>query len=258
MNSLPRIQHKEIHSEPEQAATKDSSARPQSAELIPGPGFRVRSDFTRPRPELLDIYRQFETADISDLINRMYTMRADIRNVTNEKPLVGPACTVKVFPGDNLMVHKALDIVQPGDVLVIDTGGSQRNAVVGDMIANKAVHRGIAGFVIDGLVRDLPGVIETGLPIYACGVTSFGPLHRGPGELNYPVSCGGVVVNPGDIIAADVSGVTVVRKEFAEQLAVRLHAHCERLAAYTANVKQGIFSNAWVDAQLQKDKCLFE
>lgn len=258
MHSSPRIEGKEHHSKPAPGAKNESSTRPQSAEMIPGPGFRVRSEFTRPQAELLDMYRRFETAEISDLINRMYTMRSDIRNVTNEKPLVGPACTVKVFPGDNLMVHKALDIVRPGDVLVIDASGSQRNAVVGDMIANKAVHRGIAGFVIDGLVRDLPGIIETGLPIYACGVTSFGPLHRGPGELNYPISCGGVVVNPGDIIAADVSGVTVVRQEFAEQLAVRLHAHCERLEAYTANVKRGIFSNAWVDAQLQKDKCLFE
>lgn len=235
-----------------------ASSRPKSAEMTPGPGFRVNMTIERPSPELLDIYRGYESADISDMLNRMYTMCADIHNVTNDKPLVGPACTVKVFPGDNLMIHKALDVAKPGDVIVVDTSGSQGNAVVGDLISNKAKHRGIAGFIIDGLIRDLPGVIETGLPVYARGVTPFGPLHRGPGELNYSVSCGGVVVNPGDIIAADLSGVVVVRKEFAEAIATRLWTHQKRMEAYVDNVKKGIFSNAWVDEQLAQDHCLFE
>ena len=226
--------------------------------MTPGPGFRVRTAIERPSPAILAMYELYESTDVSDMLNRMYTMCAEIRNLVNDKPLVGPACTVKVFPGDNLMVHKALDVARPGDVVVIDTSGSQRNAVLGDMIANKAKHRGIAGFIIDGLIRDLTGVIETGLPVYARGVTPFGPLHRGPGELNYSVSCGGVVVNPGDVIVADASGVTVVRKEFAEPLALRLCAHKQRMDQYVKDVKQGIFSNDWVDAQLSQDDCLFE
>lgn len=234
------------------------ATRPKSAEMVPGPGFRISTQLERPSPELVDQYRQFEAADISDMMNRMYTMCAEIRNVINDKPLVGPACTVKVFPGDNLMVHKALDIARPGDVIVVDTSGSERNAVVGDMIANKAAHLGIGGFIIDGLVRDLDGVIETGLPVYARGVTPFGPLHRGPGELNYAVSCGGVVVNPGDIIVADSSGVTVVRKEFAESIATRLWTHKATMEAYIQNVRKGKFSNAWVDALLAEEKCLIE
>lgn len=234
------------------------ATRPKSAEMVPGPGFRVCTRLERPSPDLVDQYRQFEAADISDMMNRMYTMCAEIRNVINDKPLVGPACTVKVFPGDNLMVHKALDIARPGDVIVVDTSGSERNAVVGDMIANKAAHLGIAGFIIDGLVRDLDGVVETGLPVYARGVTPFGPLHRGPGELNYAVSCGGVVVNPGDIIVADTSGVTVVRKEFAESMAIRLWAHKTTMEAYIQNVRKGKFSNDWVDSLLAEEKCLIE
>lgn len=232
--------------------------KPKSAEITSGPGFQVRLNIERPPKEFIDRFKKFETADISDLLNRMYTMDHSITNLSNRTSLVGPAVTVKVFPGDNLMLHKALDLAEPGDVVVVDTSGSQRNAVFGDLIANKALHRGIAGFVIDGLIRDIDGICETGLPVYARGVTSFGPLHRGPGELNFPISCGGIVVNPGDVIAADTSGVVVIPKDFAATAAMRLIAHHARMEEYVGNVKRGIFSNEWVDQQLQSDGCLFE
>ena len=232
------------------------ASKPKSAEMTPGPGFMVRIAIERPAARLISAFKEFETPDISDMLNRMYTMSAEIHNVSNDRALVGPACTVKVFPGDNLMVHKALDVARPGDVVVIDTSGSQKNAVLGDLIANKAKHRGIAGFIVDGLVRDIPGIAETGLPVFARGVTPFGPLHRGPGELNYSVSCGGIVVNPGDIIVADSNGVVVVRKEFASQIHERLVAQKARMAQYIDDVRLGVFSNDWVDAQLSLDKCL--
>jgi RraA family protein len=240
------------------SAERAAPARPKSAEITPGPGFRVRREIERPSPNLAKLFQNFETPDISDILNRMYTMSPDIRNLVNGASIAGPACTVKVFPGDNLMIHKALDVAKPGDIVVVDTSGSQRNAVLGDLIANKAKHRGIAGFVIDGLIRDLPGVIDAGLPIYARGVTPFGPLHRGPGELNYSISCGGIVVNPGDIIVADCSGIAVVRREFAEDTIMRLRAHKARMDQYVKDVKDGKFSNAWVDEQLNHDNCLFE
>ena len=234
------------------------ASKPKSAEMVPGPGFRIRINFERPPKELVDQYRQFETPDISDMLNRMYTMSADIHNLVNYSPLVGPACTVKVFPGDNLMVHKALDAAKPGDVVVIDTSGSQRNAVLGDLVTNKARHRGIAGFIVDGLIRDLAGLKEVGLPVFARGVTPFGPLHRGPGELNYPISCGGIVVKAGDIIVADRNGVVVVHKEFAQDVIERLKAHTESMAKYVEDVKQGIFSNDWVDVLLKSDNCIID
>ena len=237
--------------------TQEGKARPKSAEMTPGPGFRVRLDIGRPDAKVLEMFGTLDSTDVSDMLNRMYTVSNDIHNLVNDTRLVGPACTVKVFPGDNLMVHKALDAAKPGDVVVVDTCGS-RNAVFGDMIANKAKHRGIAGFVIDGFIRDIDDVREVGLPVYARGVTPFGPLHRGPGELNYPISCGGVVVNPGDIIVADGSGVVVVRQDFAEHTAVRLWNHRANMQEYIENVKRGIFSNDWVDAQLAGDNCLFE
>lgn len=107
-------------------------------------------------------------------------------------------------------------------------------------------------------MRDLPGLIEAGLPVYARGVTPFGPLHRGPGELNYAVSCGGIVVNPGDIIAADTSGIAVIRREVAEETVTRLRTHRARMQQYVLDVKAGKFSNDWVDRQLAADNCLVE
>ena len=241
-----------------QPKASGATERPKSSEMTPGPGFRIKLDIERPTAALTALFRDFETPDISDILNRMYTMSPEIHNVVNGAPLVGPALTVKVFPGDNLMVHKALDAARPGDVVVVDTSASQRNAVLGDLVTNKAKHRGIAGFVVDGLVRDLPGLKEAGLPVYARGVTPFGPLHRGPGELNYAVSCGGIVVNPGDIIVADSSGIAVVRREVAEDTIMRLRAHRAKLEQYVADVKAGRFSNDWVDRQLASDHCLIE
>ena len=239
-------------------APANISTRPKSAEMTPGPGFRVRGFINRPPADLVRMLREFETPDISDILNRMYTLSPEIRNLVNSEPLAGPACTVKVFPGDNLMIHKALDVAKRGDVVVVDTSGSQPNAVVGDLVANKAKHRGIAGFIIDGLVRDLPGLVEVGLPIYARGVTPFGPLHRGPGELNYSISCGGIVINPGDIVIADMSGIAVVRREFARDTLSLLRTHKTRMMQYVRDVRAGHFSNDWVDAQLSQDNCLFE
>ncbi len=112
--------------------------------------------------------RAFATPDISDLLNRLYAVNPAITLLTDPgHTLVGSACTVKVFPGDNLMVHKALDVARPGDVIVVDAGGATTNAVLGDLISAKAKHRGIAGFVVDGLIRDLPAIAELDFPVFA-------------------------------------------------------------------------------------------
>jgi len=227
-------------------------SKPQSATMHPGPGFRIRSRFERPDPELVARFGAFDTPSISDRMNRLYTMSPGIRNLTGEGlRILGPACTVKVYPGDNLMVHKALDVAQPGDVVVIDTSSSAMTAVLGDLISTKARHRGLAGFVVDGLVRDLPAIraLED-FPVYARGVTPTGPLHRGPGEINHPICAGGIVVEPGDIIVGDLSGVVVVPREIAGELLNRLEASAAKESDYVTAVARGDFSNDWVDSLL--------
>jgi regulator of RNase E activity RraA len=163
-----------------------------------------------------------------------------------------------VFPGDNLMVHKALDVAQPGDVVVVDAGASRMNAALGDLISTKAKHRGIAGFVVDGYVRDLPDILKLDFPIFARGTTSIGPLHRGPGEINYPICCGGVVVNPGDVVVADAFGVVLIPRDNAEDVIERLFVQQDRLADYLAGVKRGVFSNKWVDDLLESSNCIVD
>ena len=232
------------------------ASKPRSADIHPGPGFRVRLDFERLDPEMIRQFTQFPTPDISDLLNRLYALDPEIHCLTGSHHyLCGTACTVKVFPGDNLMVHKVLDVAQPGDIVVVDTQGSVRNAVLGDIICAKAKHRQIAGFVIDGLIRDLPDVVPLDIPVFARGTTTLGPLHRGPGEVNYPIACGGVVINPGDVVVADAAGTVVVPRDFACELLTRLKSHQETNTAYVDAVRRGEFSNEWVDQLLQQADC---
>lgn len=237
--------------------TAAGSKKPQSADLHPGPGFRIRLDFPRLDPDTVRGFTTFGTPDISDLLNRLYAIDPLIACLSGG-PVVGLACTVRTYPGDNLMVHKALDVARADDIVVINAGVGRSNAVLGDIICTKARHRGIAGFVIDGLIRDLPDIRPLGFPVYARGTTPMGPLHRGPGEINYPVACGGVVVNPGDVIVADEAGVVVVPQGIAKDLLERLRVKAESGQAYIEAVQRGEFSNAWVDTQLEAQGCPVE
>jgi len=228
-------------------------AKPKSSEMHAGPGFRVRRYAERPDPEVVRGFAAFDTPDVSDLMNRLYTMSSAIHCVTSpDARILGPACTVKVFPGDNLMVHKSLDIAQPGDVVVVDASASTTFAVLGDLVSTKARHRGVAGFVVDGLIRDLPPIQALGdFPVFARGVSPIGPLHRGPGEVNYPVSAGGIVVHPGDLVIGDKNGVVIVPREYCATLLGLLREREAAEREYVAAVAAGQFSNAWVDAVLE-------
>jgi len=225
----------------------------------PGPGFRIREDFPRLPDETVRAFREFTTTDISDLLNRLYAVDSEIRYLSGpDETISGLACTVRAYPGDNLMVHKSLDIAKPGDIVVVTANGAKSYAVLGDMISRKAKHRGIGGYVVDGLVRDLPDIQELGMPVYARGTTPVGPLHRGPGEINYPIACGGVVVNPGDIVVADRAGVVIVPQGFADELLLRLRRYVDGNAEYLEAVRRGEFSNEWVDKQLRESNCPIE
>lgn len=236
------------------AEGKAQVGKPKTSEMHPGPGFRIRESFDRPDPDLVERIGRFPTPDISDQMNRLYAMVPAIKNLTDpDLRLLGPACTVKVYPGDNLMVHKSLDLAEPGDVVVVDTSTSSLTAVLGDLVCTKAKHRGISGFLVDGLIRDLPAINALGgLPVFARGVTPIGPLHRGPGELNHAISAGGIVVRPGDLIVGDQNGVVVVPLELVGEMVDRLEQRRALESDYNDAVRRGEFSNEWVDRTLEE------
>lgn len=230
---------------------------PRSAHMHPGPGFRIqRLPAPSDSDDLAAMFADFEVADISDQLNRLYALDPSIHCLSGAgRRLIGRACTVRVYPGDNLMVHKALDLAAPGQVVVVDARGSSLNAVLGDTICTKARHRGIAGYVVDGHVRDLPAIRDLDFPVFARGDTPIGPLHRGPGEINYPICCGGVVVNPGDVIVADAGGLVVIPNSHVAETHARLVAAAAESEGYKKRVQAGSFSNAWVDDTLRSGGC---
>lgn len=231
--------------------------KPKSAEINPGPGFRIRRSVDRLPADLIAEFAQFQTPEISDQTNRLYALAADIVCLTGaHHQIVASACTVKVFPGDNLMVHASLDFARPGDVVVVDAGGSRLNAALGELISTKAKYRGLAGFIVDGYIRDLPEIVPLDWPVFARGTTAIGPLHRGPGEINYPICCGGVVVCPGDIIVADCFGAVVIPRDNAEEILERMLTYKQSISDYIAGVKKGVFSNKWVQDALAESGCV--
>jgi regulator of RNase E activity RraA len=238
---------------------KHVPSKPKSAEINPGPGFRIRLSFERPDEDLVEQFAAFDSPDVSDQLNRLYALTSSIRCLTGaHHKIVGPACTVKVYPGDNLMVHKSLDLARPGDVIVVDAGQSRMNAALGSLISMKARHRKIAGFIVDGCIRDLPEILPLDFPVFARGTTPVGPLHRGPGEVNYPICCGGVVVSAGDIVIADGFGVVIVPRSGAAEVLERLKAHQAKNEEYLAGVRRGVFSNRWVDDVLAESDCIID
>jgi len=219
-------------------------------------GFRIYQHIERPRRELVDLFKGIPSSNINDNMNRLFSMHSYMRPF-NKVPLLGTAVTVKAPMGDNLMIHKALDIAEPGDIIVVDGEGCTERSSIGEMMFTFAEMKGIAGIVIDGAIRDTDSLSHLNLSIYAKAVTPQGPFKNGPGEINVPVSCGGQVVFPGDILVGDADGIVVIRPEFAEELAEvsrkkhdseeeRLRkqhaghseeaAHCERFDGYLKKI----------------------
>lgn len=177
------------------------------------PGMRIRKTFQRPPAESVSRFEGIPAANVGDVTARLLTMSARIRPMGRAKRLLGPALTVHSAPADNFIFHKALSLARPGDVIVVNASGDENYSVCGDVMFRYAISRGIAGFVVDGSVRDLDFLMTHDFPVYAVGATPRGPYKIPVGEINMPVACGGQVVAPGDLIIGDQDGVTVVRQE---------------------------------------------
>ncbi|SNT27952.1 RraA famliy [Noviherbaspirillum humi] len=217
-------------------------------------GLRINESIVRPEKSLIEQFRGLPVANIGDSINRTFCLNAAIRPF-NDNPLLGPALTVKVRPGDNLLLHKALDMAKPGDIIVVDGQGETANALIGELMVLWAIKLGIGGFVIDGAIRDVTRLRSVGIPVYAAGVTPAGPYKDGPGEINHPVVCGGVVVNPGDIVVGDADGIVVIQPQDAKAVLEKARAKSQAEQQTLIDIENGSWDRTWVDAALKEKGC---
>jgi 4-hydroxy-4-methyl-2-oxoglutarate aldolase len=178
----------------------------------------IRRDIERVSPDVVAKAAGFAASILADVAGRRGTLDGRIAPVAPGMHLAGPAFTVEVRHGDNLMIHTAMALAKPGDVLVIDGKGDRTAALMGSIMINACKKLGFAGVVIDGSVRDTDELRELGFPVYAVGANPNGPTKFVPGRINWPISCGGVSVRPGDLIVGDSDGVVVIEREKAPTL----------------------------------------
>jgi regulator of RNase E activity RraA len=200
-------------------------------------------------PDILAALREIPVAALSDNMHRNIGstgLHPYHRPVA--RTMAGTAVTARSRGGDNLTYLRALEFCRPGDVLVIDAGGDLNNAVVGGILSFYAAHIGVVGVVIDGAIRDVAEVRAREFPVYARGVTHRGPYKDGPGEINVPVSVGGMVVNPGDIVVGDQDGLMAFAPDEAALLIEKAHAHLATEAETIRAMKEGRWDRAFIDA----------
>lgn len=217
-------------------------------------GFRIYSKINRPPRELVAGFAGIPVANIADNMNRLACVDAKIRPM-NKAPLLGTAFTVKTRPGDNLLLHKALDMAKPGDVIVVAAQGDTVNSITGELMISWAKQRGLAGLIIDGAIRDAGAVRNMDIPVYAAGITPNGPYKDGPGEINVPVSCGGIMIKPGDILVGDEDSVVVIDPQDAPQILEKAKATVVKEARFMEEIKNGTWDRTWVDNMLKEKGC---
>ncbi len=215
-------------------------------------GYRIHPRAAGPEAGVVQAFKAIPVAAIGDAMSRnVGAIGLRQYHARLEAVLCGPAVTVRVRPGDNLMIHKALMMVQPGDVLVIDGGGDVSQALVGGLMRTTCLARGLGGLVIDGAIRDLCEWAQDGMPIFARGHTHRGPSKDGPGEINVPVAWAGLAVLPRDLIVGDADGVIAVPAAEAAEVLRRSQAHLAREAVIRETNRSGTADPERFDAVLR-------
>jgi len=212
----------------------------------------LRRSCTRTSSDLAKKAAQFQAAILADVNGRRGAMHGAIAPVHPTMKFAGSAITVDVRPGDNLMIHAALAIAQPGDVLVIDGKGDLGAALMGAIMINQSKAIGLAGVVIDGAVRDYEELCELGFPVFARGLNPNGPTKNAAGRINWPVSVAGVAVNPGDLVVGDADGVVVIERENVEAVLVAAEKKVADEAARIQGIRSGKqLRPGWLDGALR-------
>ena len=200
----------------------------------------------------------FQPAILADVAGRRGAMHGRIRALRPRMKFAGTALTVEVRPGDNLMIHAAMSLARPGDVLVIDGKGDLTSALMGTIMMTACRQLGIVGVVVDGAVRDTLEIDEMDFPVFAAGFNPNGPTKNCPGRIGHPVTVGGVTVHAGDFVIGDADGVVVVERGKIEPL---LPAAAKKVAdegARIAAIKNGDTAAPWLAAALRNAGVLRE
>jgi len=212
----------------------------------------VIRDFERVDADVVVQAARFPSSILADVAGRRGALHGRIAPLAPSMRFAGPALTVEVRPGDNLMIHAALAVAKPGDVIVVDGKGDLGSALMGEIMSQQAAALGVAAVVIDGAVRDSEAIRELGFPMFAAGLNPNGPTKGVAGRLNHPISVGGVTVKPGDLVVGDADGVTVVEREKA---AAMLPLAAEKVAAETKRIadirSRKALRPGWLDAALR-------
>jgi len=222
------------------------------------PGFQVLKRKNTVSAEWVKKFAAIPVANISDSMSRLNSGGASLRPLHAGGVLSGPALTVKTSPGDNLMVHMALNLARAGDVIVVDAGGDLTNAIVGERMLAYCIAKKFAGIVIHGAVRDYGWIRQQQFPVYACGITHQGPYKNGPGEINTPVALDGMIVAPGDLIVGDDDGLLCIPQANASNIYQKALAKFEHESSTFTAIGQGDNDEAGYRATLEKLGCFFE
>jgi RraA family protein len=217
-------------------------------------GFRVFASMPRLDRELMEKFRDIPVANICDTMGRIYGLDKGVKPY-NRIRLLGPAFTVKVPLGDNLMFHKALDMAQPGDIIAVDGEGCMDHSLCGEIMMRTAIKRGIAGFLIGGCIRDVEALANLPLAVFALGVQPKGPYKNGPGEINVPIAIGGQAILPGDLLVGDPDGVVVIRAADAPEVLAKALKHFAMEEDKFRKIEEGTLDKSWVDETLAKKGC---
>lgn len=214
------------------------------------PVLTIRRSWTRPDPGMLARWRGTPSGFAVDALGRAGALGHDIKPVWDGAPFVGSALTVWTTPRDNLAPYAALTLARPGDVMLIATGAAEGFSVVGDLIIGMMRNCGIVAVVTDGLVRDVQGIRDVGIPCYARGVSPNSPFKNGPGGVGVPISLGGVVVEPGDLVVGDADGVVIVPRGRIDEALAELAEVRKKEAGMDAAVRDGMTVPDWVPQAL--------
>jgi regulator of RNase E activity RraA len=214
-------------------------------------GFRVRTDVPRPPAALVERFREHASSNLADAMGRFHFMDFGIRPRSG-LGLSGVAVTVDARPGDNLMIHKALEVASPGDIVVVNTNGNTTSAIFGELMCRTAVGAKLGGIVVDGAIRDVEAITALGFPAFSRAICAGGCDKDGPGEVNSPIACGNTVVMPGDIVVGDADGVVVVPREEADEVLRLVTALVERERARIAEIDSGVLFKEEINETLKK------